>query len=268
MRTASSRVILPIGLIAVIVLAFGGCDVIVVFSGDSNADANLSIQLTWEDEDTDLDLYVTLPEPADDDYTVETGEVPPYNSIQDAYGEFLGGRLGFFPEDGREYRDEVYEDNPESNYNGEVVYDKASETTEVIQILDVPFDYDTLYESDYTTTPNEDNALPSGHEYAWIGVMEVYVWAQRGEVSTAGNPVVTVYDENDREIGWYPINEDTYIKGASVIRIPVFRTTNSDRRNYYQLLLDKRLINTTNDIRSIAAENQDYIVAGTSASSR
>jgi len=196
-----------IGLLGLaLMLSLSGCLVLVEWI-DSSAD--LSIRLKWDDESTDLDLYVTYPRSS----SVTSGSVPEYASILDAYNpqSVFGGNNGFFPEDGAalQYRSYVNQDDQESE-NGKMEYRRPSDTTEVIELFGIPFPYGALNSGDYDSTPTTANALPQGYDYAWIGVMEVYVYGERGTVSGAGNVEVEIYDGDERLIASIPVDEDTY----------------------------------------------------------
>ncbi len=240
------------------VTAIAGCHVTVAPGPTPSPPSDLTIELTWDRSDVDLDLYLTFPDPQHT--TVNPADVPVYASIQDAYQAPVVGNVGFFPEDGATRRNRVYQGNQRSPDHN-VIFSSPRTRKEVITVHDIPFDFGVLTALDsFTTLPTAANALPSGRRYAWVGVMEIYVFGAVGTVSNAGNPTVTIYDSADNRVASFPINEETHIKGLSVARIPVFRTT--DARNYYQALLDKQLILDTTGIRSVAPTGSDHVVIG------
>ena len=246
----------------VVIAVIAGCNITIMPGADPVTTTDLRVELTWNRSDVDLDLYLTFPDPQNT--TVDPAAVPVYTSIQDAYAAPEVGNVGFFPEHGTERRDRVYQANHRSADNN-VRYTSPRTTKEVITVHDIPFNYGALtldegFTDSFTTSPSTVNALPSGRRYAWVGVMEIYVFGAEGTVSGAGEPTVTIYDSANEKLAQFPINEDTHIKGLSIARIPVFRTT--DGRNYYQILLHKQLILDTTGIRSVGPAESDYIVIG------
>ena len=253
MRHTNKRIMKAIGLAVLAIAVLTGCNFeINVFPGFATR-SDLTFELVWDN--SNVDLYLTYPDP---DTTTVAGGVPPYTNIQDAYAAGTAlGEPGFFPEDGTGRRARVHAGNTRSA-DGNAEFFAPRARTEIIRVWDIPFEYGSLVAGDFNTSPGSANALPGGRTYAWVGVMEVYVWGHDGNVSDAGSPTVNVYDNTNTKIASFPIDESTHIKGLSVARIPVFRT--SDGLNYYQILLDKRLINDTGQIRSIAPEADYYIL--------
>jgi hypothetical protein len=251
----SSFTLIAAALIAIATIA--GCTIIYQPGTGLMPSGDLRVELTWDRTDVDLDLYLTYPDPQTT--TVNPAAVPVYTSIRDAYDAPLAGNVGFFPEDANR-RARVYQDADRSADNN-VRYSSVRTTKEVITVLDIPFNYGSLtLPQSFTTSPVTANALPQGRDYAWVGVMEVYVFGRSGTVSGAGNPAVSIYDNAGERIAQFAVTEETHIKGLSIARIPVFRTT--DGRNYYQILLDKQLILDTTGIRSVAPADSDYVVIG------
>ena len=259
MRHTNKRIMKAIGLAVLAIAVLTGCNFeINVFPGFATR-SDITFELVWDNSNVDLDLYLTYPNPVQ--YSVDSGDVPQYERIQDAYdASTLEGNLGFFPEDATvnpDRRANVYADNTRSA-DGNAEFFAPRARTQIIRVWDIPFEYGSLVAGDFNTSPASPNALPGGRTYAWVGVMEVYVWGRTGNVSDAGSPIVNVYDNSNTKFASFPIDESTHIKGLSVARIPVFRT--SDNRNYYQILLDKRLVNSTGQIRSVAPSGDYYIL--------
>ncbi len=255
MRGAMRGILRMVAPAAIIVLVLAACE-IHVYGPAPPEPADLSIELVWSNSDVNLDLYLTYPDP--DGSSVDSGEVPRYFGIQDAYDAPSVGNPGFFPEDGSANRARVHAGNRRSA-DENVVFEAPRSRTEIIRVYDIPFEYGTLVDpDDFETDPSNANALPTGRWYAWVGVMEVYVYGRSGTVSDAGSPTVNIYDNDNTRIASFPIDEKTHIKGLSVARIPVFRT--DDNKNYYQILLHKSLVNSTDQIRSVSPDSDYYVV--------
>ncbi|MFP4550663.1 MAG: hypothetical protein ACLFNT_07660 [Spirochaetales bacterium] len=221
-------------------------------------EADLTLELTWSG-DEDLDLYLTYP----DVDTTESATVPNYLSVADAY--FVptpAGNSGFAPEDGTANRDRVYEDRTQSA-DGDVVWQNYGDNREVIKIKELPFNY-TLGSGDYNTTADSENGLPSGYTYAWVGVLEAYVWGHDANASDADDVTLSVYDDSDRLLGEYLIPAETRVKGAALVRIPVFQVQGEDLV-YYQVLAHTQLLTSVNQIRSVGDSQtiDEYHVLGT-----
>lgn len=258
MRRATRGVLRAITMAGIAAIVLAACEWNVYLGSPPQPPkpADLSIELVWSDSDVNLDLYLTYPDP--ETTSVDSGEVPRYFNIQDAYDAPVVGNPGFFPEDGRANRARVHAGNRESA-DGNVVFEAPRSRSEIIRVYDTPFDYGVLVDpTDFETDPRPENALPGGRWYAWVGVMEVYVYGRTGRVSDAGSPTVNIYDNDNTRIASFPIDEKTHIKGLSVARIPVFRT--DDNKNYYQILLHKSLVNSTDQIRSVSPGSDYYIV--------
>ena len=253
------RILMTVRLVAALCAGslIVGCTVIVNPTWPDRSN-DLTVELKWSNPAVDLDLYLTYPGP--EVTSINSGSVPPYQSIQDAYGPpFTAGNWGFFPEDGLQHRERVYRGFPQST-DGNASFERAGTRLQTIGVRDFPFEDGNLTLGDFTTRSSRQNALPTGPDYAWVGVMEVYVYGRTGQVSDAGNPTVTFYDSQNRKVASFLIAGDTSVKGASITRIPVFRT--DDGRNYYQFLLDQRMVLTTGDIRSIATGTETNALFG------
>jgi len=243
----------PISLSIAILALFAACDIFIFLPGWLDDSTDLSIELTW-DGSQDLDLYVTVPAPSDGNTTNNAG-TPPYTNILQAYDQaaISGGDPGFTPKDGTSQRERIFSGNTSDSFSGDtVVYNSgASDSdTQVIEIRGIPFNYNT---GGFTTAANSENGLTAGYDYAWVGIMEVYVWATSGKVSDADNVQVTVY-QGSNTVGTYVIPEDTNVTGASLVRIPVFRarnTSTSAERNTYQILAHTQLLTSQSQIRGI-----------------
>jgi hypothetical protein len=271
MNARAKRIAKPIALAVMVLALFAACDIFILFDFLDNS-TDLTIELTWDNSSTDLDLYVTHP----DVRTINPAAVPLYDSVTDAYDEEIVGNTGFFPKDkltSSTSRNAIWRnDTAGGPTNDEIRFSTSSslgDTREVIDIYDIPFTYDKplSYPVDFNSSSADGpNGLPSGYDFAWVGVMEVYVWSPSGTVSGAGNARVIVYDSNDNALGEFPVPEDTTVEGASLVRIPVFRADDgSTRRNYYQILAHTQLLTSSTQIRSITGESEtieDYSVNG------
>lgn len=251
------------GMVAVLVLT--GCQGLLEEWLERNSDVTLS--LTWEGGE-DLDLYLTYPAPADNDTTDDAG-TPTYGSIADAYyPALINGDEGFYPEDGTANRAFVNQVD-RSSADGDVRWfsfgddSDDNDNREVIYIDQLPFNY-TLGGGDYNTTPNSANALPSGYDYAWVGVLEGYVWGFDGDVSDAEEVKLTVYNEDDRLLGEFVIPQEMTVKGTSLVRIPVFQVEGRSAV-VYQVLAHTQLLTASNQIRSVGETTTvgDYTVLAT-----
>ena len=268
MNKRAKRITKPIAIAAVVLTLFAACDVFIVL-GFLDNDTDLTVELRWEDSSTDLDLYLTHP----DELTV--GATPPvYSDVILAYDEPVLGNSGFFPQDkdlDPSSRNTVYRGNTSGGPSGtEVRFLTSSSlgsTREVIEVNDIPFDYGNLDSGDYNSQSSDGpNGLPSGFDFAWVGVMEVYVWSPTGTVNGAGDAKVIVYDSDDNVLGEFPVPSDITVEGASLVRIPVFRAHDgSSARNYYQILAHTQLLTDEAQIRSISNESEtvgDFFVNG------
>ena len=249
------RTALRIGVVAIAIAALSGC--IVIFGWDiaRRANADLTIELTWKSNVNDLDLYVTYPGNSPE------SPLPEYLKIQDAYDAVLvGGGLGFFPEDGAQHREKVHADNPKSTSDVRWIANVGTRM-EVIQVLGLPFQLPSL---GYNTQPSAENALPSGYDYAWVGIMEVYVYGVSDPVVSAGSnagATVTIYDRNTNVLGEFVLPEQIPMQGASVARIALFerRAPGGATQAYYQILPHTTVIRDTGGIRSVS-EPGDLVI--------
>ncbi|TVQ23573.1 MAG: hypothetical protein EA382_09680 [Spirochaetaceae bacterium] len=254
------RTALRIGVVAIAITALSGC--IVIFGWDiaRRANADLTIELTWKSNVNDLDLYVTYP----GSQPVTSGDDPVYSSIQLAYDAPTLGEPGFFPEDGIGSRERVHAGNRTSSHGPGNVRWIANVGTrmEVIQVDAYPFSLPSL---GHNTAANTHNALPAGFDYAWVGIMEVYVYGVSDPVVSAGSnagATVTIYDRNANVLGEFVLPEQIPMQGASVARIALFERRSQStgaKQAYYQILPHTTVIRDTGGIRSIA-EPGDLVI--------
>ncbi len=250
------RTALRIGVVAIAIAALSGC--IVIFGWDiaRRANADLTIELTWKSNVNDLDLYVTYP----GSQPVNANSDPVYSSIQAAYDARFVGLDGFLPVDGAEYREKVHAGNPKSTSDVRWIANVGTRM-EVIQVLGLPFQLPSL---GYNTQPSAENALPSGYDYAWVGIMEVYVYGVSDPVVSAGSnagATVTIYDRNTNVLGEFVLPEQIPMQGASVARIALFerRAPGGATQAYYQILPHTTVIRDTGGIRSVS-EPGDLVI--------
>jgi len=134
----------------------------------------------------------------------------------------------------------------------------SDDNTEFVNIFDIPYPYGSLSSSDFnSTTPSSANRLGSGFGYVWLGIIEVYVWGDSDPASDARNVEITIYDQNDNPQGVYKLPEETYVDGAALARIAVFRAEDDvtgERRNVYQILAHTRLLSSEAQIRSVGGQ--------------
>ena len=93
----------------------------------------------------------------------------------------------------------------------------------------------------FNTSPSAENGLPAGSTYAWVGVMEVYVYAQDGQLAysngAGANPVITIRNAQDDIISELMTPTYADLEGASVARINLFVEKNGEKQyRFYQVL--------------------------------
>jgi len=250
------------GFVAISVMLLGGCTFIFgPWSGWEGYFEDISIEVSWGGSVDDVDLYVTYPlgNPIDG-----AGE-PVYSTILKSYDtNVAGGDTGFFPEDvtGREGVSGAPGWLKESTYGVgpavELVEESSWGGPEVVVVRELPFSTTGI---SFDTDPNADNGLPYGSTYAWVGVMEVYLYAQDGQLAYpsggGANPVVTFRDSNDDIIS--EIMTPTYadLEGASVARINLFVENNGGSQyNFYQILPQVQRYTDENQFRSITGGDE------------
>jgi hypothetical protein len=236
-----------LALVMMAAMTLSGC--IWIFDGIIDPfDAELAISLEW-DTSMDIDLCVTYPYPPDGNTIDDYGE-PKYTEVALAYTPAVsGGDDGFFPEDGPAYREEVSQYNTESSFGLIPAVEMTEQNLwggpDVVVVRQIPFTYNGVT---YLTDPNAANGLPAGSEYAWVGVMEVYVdgdgWEIVSSDGSGANAVVTIYDSSGNPISVFPLPAYTDIESASVARINLFveKTSYGETYEFYQILPDLRII--------------------------
>ena len=241
------RYLVVAGLVAASVILLGGCTFIFNNSDWEGYVADLSITVEWGGDVSNVDLYVTYPYPADENPIDDWG-TPTYGSTLDSYDGHLAtgfGDDGFFPEDGTD-REGVSDASGwylESSYGAGPAVEVTQEShdgdgPETIVIREFPFD---TTGASFNTSPSAENGLPAGSTYAWVGVMEVYVYAQDGQLAysngAGANPVITIRNAQDDIISELMTPTYADLEGASVARINLFVEKNGEKQyRFYQVL--------------------------------
>ena len=270
MRLNRIRPALIVALLAMVALA--GCDISFIFPGpwpEPTADFDLEVSVSWKTV-ADVDLYVTYPFPADDRNPVDNTGTPVYSDIALAYNPGVSaGDPGFFPQDGTSQREKVYSAWQESTLSSRrdswlaavelVEKSSSSLRRETAWVRDLPFNYAGL---SFNTTSTSANRLPSGATYAWLGVMEVYVYGVSAKLATVSDggadAVVTVRNSAGTTIAEFTLPKYTDLDGISIAKVLLFRAKDAfSEYNFYQILPNAQLITSTTQIRSVAGDAGD-----------
>ena len=258
------RYIAIAGLLVASIVLLGGCTFIFgAWPGWEGYVADITITVEWGGSVDDVDLYVTYPYPADENPINDWG-TPVYSETLDAYARGgSAGDDGFYPEDNvdREGVSAAIGWDDESSFGSgpavEVIEESDWGGPETIVVRELPF-YTSF--ADFNTVATPDNGLPGGSTYAWVGVMEVYVYGQDGQLAypsgSGANPVITIRDSNDNIIS--EIMTPTYadLEGASVARINLFVEKNGGLEyNFYQVLPQVQRYTDDGQFRSVVGDD-------------
>ena len=212
----------------------------------------------------------------DDHNPIDDFGTPIYSEVADSYPPPLAGDPGFFPEDGPTNREEVSAASYEtSSYGSGPAVEVVEEASwgggpETIVVRELPFE---TYDATFNTSPSSANGLPSGASYAWVGVMEVYVYAPAEQLSypdgDGAHAVVTISDADGDIVSQFPLPEYTNLKGASVARINLFIQKEGLAEYYfYQILPDTRLYTDDDQFGNVVGDGAPVGVVNVRGSQR
>ena len=232
-------------------------------------EVGIYFSLEWTDNGYDEPhLYLTYPAPADRNTTDDYGEqqlLEPYDSYPLATGDEgadPGDIDSGIPNESTDFRGAVYYGDKTSGYptdrapGVELISDEDG--SEVILVREFPFTGTGLTFATVADGSADDlTGLPIG-TYAWIGIMQVYAFAERGQLAYPNDDVdavLKVYQIPSRgsepvQLAEYAIAEGTDVIGASVARVNCFY--DDEGFEVYQILWDARILRSTTQIRSVA----------------
>ncbi len=256
MKKKTSRSLLAVIGATALVLLLGACEwFIVIIAGLENT-TDFTVVLEWDEESEPLNLYATAPDHLAG--IVTNSDIRAYTDIGEAFNRGISTTYtGFYPEDVAD-RVTVDSGNPSDGFGNSIRYTSPTSTSRAIEVTDLPVEWTGSIPGTNTTSPSSANGLLSAYSasdnLAALGIIEIYVLADSGEIRDSGDPVLTIYDANDRFLASFSLDDDAGIRGMSVVRIMFFRDQSGD--NYYQYLIDKRNILNEGDVRSIGSDDQ------------
>lgn len=228
------------------------------FFGDDQAD--LSFTLEWDGSEN-LDLYMTYPRISDTTTNAPNFDEPYEDDLS------TGGTaaIGFYPGNGSGRGTVDWSNKKETfrEYGGRAAVELLEDATdgsdeELLVVRGFPFGASA---TDSSTGGGGDTGLPSGYTYTWVGVMELYAFADSGKISYgsgAGTEAKLVIRDDGDVIGEYALPTDTDLRGASIVRINTFyRDDGFESREYYQIVPDIRLITSTSQIENVSGRGAD-----------
>lgn len=231
-------------------------------------ESDVSIVALWSSSFDDVNAYVTYPDafPTEDDNDGYKGQAT-LDTPNDTFDENGRADPGFFVGDGtnREQLSDADGKFASDATFGNLNIDGDASTAavgierlasqgsgpETVAIRAVPIDWPNNITS-YDTSANDQNLLPDGNTYAWVGVLQYYVHGESGSLSVEGESAIqsgadlTVYvTQGPNVLGKYRVPEFTDIDGASLIRINLM--ARSDGVDFYQIIPDMQLVPEESD---------------------
>lgn len=267
-RHRSRRFLTVMALIAATAVFVTACDISIIVDDGGTDLADLTFSLEWDGTEN-LDLYMTYPDSSDTTY-----DAPPFTdpyTIPPSTG--WDADIGFWPddlstsdwtEDGSD-RAAVYWGNHASDmeYRSQPAVELINDATngnedETIAVRGFPFSASATNVS--TNGGTNADGLPGGYDYTWVGVMELYAYADGSAKISSSSGADTaarlVVRDDGTVIGEYELPVETDLKGASIVRINCFYR---DGIEYYQIVPDVQVVNVTTQIRSVSGDDTNGI---------
>lgn len=230
-------------------------------------EADVSIVALWKSSFDNVDAYVTYPDAFDTDPDGFKGEAE-LDTPNDTLDDGGGADPGFFVGDGTSDRERLSDfdakyasdatfgnlnisgDTSTAAVGIERIADQGS-GPETVAIRAVPIDWPGNV--NYDTPSTQQNLLPGGSDYAWVGVLQYYVYGASGDLSVQGESAaesgadLNVYvTQGSSVLGRYRVPDFTNVEGASLIRINLL-ARESDGADFYQIVPDTHLVPEEDD---------------------